>query len=93
MNLIKKIMMNIFLNVEAHRTNYGNLNNFNLDYIFKTLFLIITILLYLKYYKNQKTAFFIKTLLTSIILSGVAIFLYKIPKIFPEIKVQGMLDF
>ena len=88
----KKDYDEYFLNVEAHRTNYGNLNNFNLDYIFKTLFLIITILLYLKFtIKKSENSFFYKTLLTSIILSGILYFSYKIfPKIFPEIIVQGM---
>ena len=88
----KKDYDEYFLNVEAHRTNYGNLNNFNLDYIFKSLFLIITILLYLKFIKkNSENSFFFKTLSTSVIISGALYFSYKIfPKIFPEILVQGM---
>lgn len=81
-----------FLYIEAHRTNYGNLNNLHLDYILKSFFLIISILIYAKFFENNfhKNIFF-KTLITSISLSGILYFSYKFfPNIFPEIMIQTM---
>ena len=74
----KKDYDEYFLNVEAHRTNYGNLNNFNLDYIFKNIIFNNNNLIVFKiYYKKIRKQLFFKTLLTSIILSGAFIFLIK----------------
>ena len=88
----KKDYEEYFINIEAHRTNYGNLKNFNLDYILKTLFVVISVLLYLKFNKKSlHNSFFFKTLIISIVGSGTLYFSYKIfPKMFPEIIIQGM---
>ena len=88
----KKDYEEYFITIEAHLTNYGNLKNFNLDYILKTLFVVISVLLYLKFNeKSSHNSFFFKTLIISIVGSGTLYFSYKIfPKMFPEIIIQGM---
>ena len=83
-----------FYYVEAHRTNYGNLGNLHFEYILKSLILLTIILFYLKFnFPNLKNnnIFFLKTLLLSIIFSGIIYFTYKIfPQIFPEIAIKAI---
>lgn len=81
-----------FYYIEAHRTNYGNLGNLHFEYILKSLILLTIILFYLKFSfpnKENNNNFFLKTLLLSIIFSGIIYFTYKIfPQIFPEIAIK-----
>ena len=58
-------MRNLHFYIEAHRNNYGNLNNFHIDYIIQSLFLIILIIFVVRYDKsnsNNHYYLFLKTL-------------------------------
>ena len=83
---------NYFYNIEAHRTNYGDLSNLYFDYIIKSFILLTLIFIYLmlnfsKVENNNN--FFFKTLAISIIFSSIIYFAYKIfPQIFPEIIIR-----
>ena len=78
--------------IESHRTNYGNLNNQYSNYVLKSLILLSSILLYLKFSISNidnNNNFFLKTLSLSIIFSGIIYFTYKIfPQIYPEIVIR-----
>ncbi len=80
---------NYFYNLEAHRTNYGDLGNLYFDYVLKSLVLLTLIFIYLifNFAKNEdENNFFLKTLAISIIFSGIIYFTYKIfPQIFPDV--------
>ena len=81
-----------FYYIEAHRTNYGDLDNLYFDYILKSIILLTLILFYLKFSFSSienNNNFFLKTLAISIIFSAIIYFTYKIfPQIFPEIVIR-----
>lgn len=83
---------NYFQHIEAHRTNYGDLGNLYLDYVFKTFILVTLIFLYLNFNLSNienNNNFFFKTLSISIIFSGFIFFTYKIfPQIYPDIAIR-----
>jgi len=89
---IEKDYEEFFFYIEAHRNNYGNLNIFHFDYITQSLFLVILIMIFLKYDRNSPSInnnLFLKTLLVSIIFSSLIYFTYKIfPNIFPSYIVK-----
>ena len=89
---IEKDYKEFFFYIEAHRNNYGNLNIFNFNYITQSLFLVILIMIFLKYDKNSPSIhnnLLLKTLLVSIIFSSLIYFTYKIfPNIFPNYVVK-----
>ena len=88
----KKDYEEFYFYIEAHRNNYGNLNNFHIDYIIQSLFLIILIIFVVRYDKsnsNNHYHLFLKTLFVSIIFSGLIYFIYKtFPDIFPSFIVK-----
>ena len=90
--LIEKDYEEFFFYIEAHRNNYGKLNTFHFDYITQSLFLVILIMIFLKYDRNSLSIhnnLFLKTLLVSIIFSSLIYFTYKIfPNIFPSYVVK-----
>ena len=90
--LIEKDYEEFFFYIEAHRNNYGKLNTFHFDYITQSLFLVILIMIFLKYDRNSPSIhnnLFLKTLLVSIIFSSLIYFTYKIfPNIFPSYVVK-----
>ena len=90
--LIEKDYEEFFFYIEAHRNNYGKLNTFHFDYITQSLFLVILIMIFLKYDRNSPSIhnnLFLKTLLVSIIFSSLIYFTYKIfPNIFPNYVVK-----
>ena len=82
---------NYFYNIEAHRTNYGDLSNLYFDYIIKSFILLTLIFIYLmvNFSKVENNNNFFKTLAISIIFSGIIYFAYKIfPQIFPDIIIR-----
>ena len=89
---IEKDYKEFFFYIEAHRNNYGNLNIFHFNYITQSLFLVILIMIFLKYDRNSPSIhnnLFLKTLLVSIIFSSLIYFTYKIfPNIFPSYVVK-----
>lgn len=90
--LIEKDYEEFFFYIEAHRTNYGNLNIFHFDYVTQSLFLIILIIIFLKFDSNSSDShnhLFLKTLFVSIVLSGFFYYTYKtFPNIFPDIIIR-----
>ncbi len=81
-----------FKQIEAHRTNYGDLGNLYLNYLLKSLILLTLILFFINFNFSSienNNNFFFKTLSISIIFSGIIFLTYKIfPQIFPEIVIR-----
>lgn len=90
--LIEKDYEEFFFYIEAHRNNYGKLNTFHFDYIAQSLFLIILIIVFLKFNSNfsaNRNYLFLKALFVSIVLSGFVYYTYKtFPNIFPDTIVR-----
>ena len=91
-DFIEKDYEEFFFYIEAHRNNYGNLSIFHFDYIAQSLFLIILIIIIIKYdlySPNKHDNLFLKTLTVSIIFSGFVYFTYKtFPNVYPDLIVK-----